>query len=602
MRHSLVRRTAIVAAGATLLLATPATARNGGDRSDRITVEVTYDAPDAHIGDGECADAQGACTLRAAVQEANADPGRTTIELGRGVHVLSLPNAGGDEEQAATGDLDVTSEIEILGSKATLDVGGIDRAFDVATDARLQVRGLTVVNGRVAGTGDPVEGSGGAFANAGSLHLDGVRLEGNVAEGPGASGGAVLNTGRLLVESSVLTGNSATRAGGAIEANAGTTTVSRSTLSNNTTGPTPGNGGALHLTGAGVVEVDRSDIVGNIASAEGGGLWNSGSGTMRVTRSDIEDNRASGDEATNGGGGLFNDGGQLTVERSSIVGNLADGAAGSGGGILNDQGDLVVSRTSIRHNASNRAGGGIESNIGTTQIIQSRLLDNATGAAPGNGGAFHITGAGEATVDRSSIERNTAASEGGGLWNGSGTMVVTRSVLLDNVAGGDGADNGGGAMFNNGGVLQIDRSWALGNVADGASGSGGGILNDQGEVSIDTSLIVANRSSRAGGGVEANVGSTSIVSSVLGFNSTGAAPGNGGAVHLTGAGDVTIDRTKVLLNAADAEGGGVWNSATGTTTVTRSLVTANRAPDGPDLFNDGGTFTVDGTSVPNSNG
>ena len=38
-----------------------------------ITVNSLADTPDALLNDGLCADANGACTLRAAIQQANAD-------------------------------------------------------------------------------------------------------------------------------------------------------------------------------------------------------------------------------------------------------------------------------------------------------------------------------------------------------------------------------------------------------------------------------------------------------------------------------------------------------------------------------------------------
>ena len=41
----------------------------------RFNVDVTMDAADVLPGDGKCADAAGNCTLRAAVQEANAFAG-----------------------------------------------------------------------------------------------------------------------------------------------------------------------------------------------------------------------------------------------------------------------------------------------------------------------------------------------------------------------------------------------------------------------------------------------------------------------------------------------------------------------------------------------
>ncbi|HKJ56246.1 MAG TPA: hypothetical protein VJ978_09695, partial [Nitriliruptoraceae bacterium] len=107
-----------------------------------------------------------------------------------------------------------------------------------------------------------------------------------------------------------------------------------------------------------------------------------------------------------------------------------------------------------------------------------------------------------------------------------------------------------------------------------------------------------NTSNRAGGGIEAVAGTTDLDRVDLSGNSTGAAPGNGGGLHLTGAGTVDITDSLVVTNTAAAEGGGLWNSATGTMTVGDTTISGNQAPVGPDVFNDGGVFTVDGAPVP----
>lgn len=46
-----------------------------------LAVNSTGDTPDANPGDGCCADASGNCTLRAAIQEANASAGRDTLQF-----------------------------------------------------------------------------------------------------------------------------------------------------------------------------------------------------------------------------------------------------------------------------------------------------------------------------------------------------------------------------------------------------------------------------------------------------------------------------------------------------------------------------------------
>lgn len=414
-------RTTSLAAGAaatalamSLLAAGPALAGDGSRGTGNRTVDVTTtkDTADRNPGDGVCADAWGACSLRAAVQHANASGGGTIV-LRKAVYALTITGPG--EDASATGDLDVLAGVRIDGNGATVDARGHDRVLDVVAGAALSLRDLTVTGGVAPGTGLP------------------------------ASGGGVRNAGTLEVDRSTIVRNSAARAGGGIEASPGSsTTVSRSTLSGNSTGAGPGNGGGLHLTGHGTVRVDRTAVTGNSAASEGGGLWNSGAGTMTVDRSTVAGNRASGVEATMGGGGLFQEAGPsgtLTVTRSEVTGNVADGAAGSGGGILNDQGTLVVERTLITGNSAVRAGGGIEANVGTTRLGRTDLVDNTTGNTPGNGGGLHLTGAGVVSIDRGSVIGNRAANDGGGLWNSpTGTMTVARTTIRGNTAVGEGDD------------------------------------------------------------------------------------------------------------------------------------------------------------------
>ncbi|MDQ3462326.1 MAG: CSLREA domain-containing protein, partial [Actinomycetota bacterium] len=97
------------ALGASLAVVSPAWAQSGP-----VEVTTTDDSVDATPGDGECADSSGECSLRAAIQEANAGGG-ATIRLADGAtYVLQI--AGASEDSAATGDLDVTSDIRIEGN------------------------------------------------------------------------------------------------------------------------------------------------------------------------------------------------------------------------------------------------------------------------------------------------------------------------------------------------------------------------------------------------------------------------------------------------------------------------------------------------------
>ncbi|MCB9461180.1 MAG: CSLREA domain-containing protein [Anaerolineaceae bacterium] len=97
-----------------------------------ITVNSTLDTVDANPGDGICADAIGNCTLRAAIMESNAFPLTQTIHVPAGTYLLTI--LGTDEDAAATGDLDITDEVLVIGDgqgESIIDGNDLDRVFHI---------------------------------------------------------------------------------------------------------------------------------------------------------------------------------------------------------------------------------------------------------------------------------------------------------------------------------------------------------------------------------------------------------------------------------------------------------------------------------------
>ena len=283
----------------------------------------------------------------------------------------------------------------------------------------------------------------------------------------------------------------------------------------NTITPNPGNGGGVHLSGTTSATIaDFSTISNNFAAQEGGGLWNN-MGTMDVSLSFMDGNIASGDDATDGGGAIFNNGGTLIVgNAATISNNVADGASGSGGAIFSTDGSVTISGAVIAFNRANRAGGAVEVIDGSISISGNyNISDNNAGvapavAAPGNGGALHISGTASATITGGTMNDNLAAREGGALWNSTGTMTVDGTTINGNDAQGAASDDGGGGIFNNGGTLMVQNGTMItGNTAMGTSGSGGGIFSTAGTVTITDATLTDNEASRAGGGIEAIDGS-----------------------------------------------------------------------------------------------
>src|SRR5690349_12945245 len=81
------RKLAITTVAAVTILVPPTTAQAV---AGRYQVDSTADDPDADPGDGRCTSAAGDCTLRAAVMEANANPG-STIVIPAGRYRLTIP-------------------------------------------------------------------------------------------------------------------------------------------------------------------------------------------------------------------------------------------------------------------------------------------------------------------------------------------------------------------------------------------------------------------------------------------------------------------------------------------------------------------------------
>ncbi|MDZ7734277.1 MAG: hypothetical protein U5R31_15435 [Acidimicrobiia bacterium] len=98
-----------------------------------LAVNDDGDRRDAVPGDGVCESVGGGdgCTLRAAVDEANAHPAIDEIAIEAGVGPV-LTRVGGDEDANATGDLDVRHDLHLAGTETTtVTATHEDRVLDV---------------------------------------------------------------------------------------------------------------------------------------------------------------------------------------------------------------------------------------------------------------------------------------------------------------------------------------------------------------------------------------------------------------------------------------------------------------------------------------
>jgi CSLREA domain-containing protein len=195
-----------------------------------FTVNTTVDAVDAHPGDGICEVTPGAgdCSLRAAVMEANADPGADTVALGDG-SVYRLTLLGADEDQSKTGDIDITDTLTMTG-RSIIDGGNNDRVLDAFAPFTLD--GATLTNGRAKASGANFSLGGDLRAQAATT-LTGVTIENGTSMG----GGGVYSTATLTVGFSTFATNHLTLLGStasAIQVAANVSVkISQSTFSGN---------------------------------------------------------------------------------------------------------------------------------------------------------------------------------------------------------------------------------------------------------------------------------------------------------------------------------------------------------------------------------
>jgi fibronectin-binding autotransporter adhesin len=536
------------------------------------------------------------------------DSGTLTVD-GSAVSGNSASNQGGGIFNIAI--LNVQNGSTLGGNKASDNGGGIyNDDSGVVT-----VEGSTIV----ANTATNGYGGGIATNGMGKVTVDGSAVSANSA---GISGGGIFNTQVLIVRNGSTVGgvsaaNFAADKGGGIY-NSANTTVSGSTVSANKAE----SGGGIYNTVT--LNIWNGSTVGGAgagnSATDGGGIYNTG--TTRVADSTVNANEA------NNGGGIYNTG-TLDLQSDSIIGEAGAGnqATEYGGGIYNESGTVTLSGCKVSANQAENGGGGIYS-IGWLTIQNGSTIgeSGASNHAELGGG---VVNAGIMTLIDSSISANTADSQGGGVYS-YGTLNITASAI-GGVGGGNQvigiAGNGGGIYNADRGVVTLDSSTVSANRATGLGGgiyneetlnvqngsfigeaglpnaasSGGGICNSAGTATVDGSTVSANEAFNIRGG---GIYNQAIL--VVQNGSTIGGPGGGNTAIFDGGGifnDVdgtaTVDGSTVSANEADYTGGGITNN--GTLNVQNGSLIGeaglpNAAEKGGGIFNLR-TTTVDGSTI-----
>ncbi len=540
-----------------------------------LTVNANTDAVDALPGDGVCETATGnaICTLRAAVLEANAHLGADTIILPTGTYTLTI--GGSDEEQSATGDLDITNALTISGNSAQdtiLTAEGLgDRVIDIKDSAtEVTISGVMIVGGLTNENGGGIKSAAHLkLSNSSVLHsqaafgggiysLAQVDLYNDIIMlNTAYSAGGGIYADHLVMDTSAINTNSSASGGGIYLADNSTARIDNSIIRWNSAN----DGGGIYLV-SGELDMVSVHLGANESANEGGAIFNATDGRITTSRAIVDNN--SSDFL---GGGIFNQG-RITMDGSMIVGNQAN----SGGGVYADlNGSVFLSNMSIGSNTA--VGGGGISNAAQLEIRSSEIYSNT---APEGAGIYNY---GQLNLFDVSISSNT----GNGLLNHG--SIIGESVRIKT--------NTDSGLIIPEGTVDLTNSIIAGN-------QGGGIrcstwLYTQCHLNLKDSTISGNHASANGGGLF-NQGTVLIESSTISENLSGL---NGGGIYNEA--NLSIENSTINGNTAFQDGGGIYDAGNVSTYIFNSTVTDNTSSfTGQEGYLGGGIYIETNVYIANS--
>ncbi|RLA39915.1 MAG: hypothetical protein DRR06_03925 [Gammaproteobacteria bacterium] len=232
------------------------------------TYNVTKEADSA---DGSC-DAID-CSLREAVIAANAHAGRDEIIVPAGLYTLTV--LGLSEDASATGDLDITDDLDIYGedptSRPVVSANHESRVFEII-DADVLISGISIIDGGKTG----FEEHSGIRVTDSVLGLDNCIISSNRA----ASGaGLFSNNSSVFIRSCTFSSNFSSSIGGGIALLDSSLEIVNSTFNKNF----GHQGGAAIYNSSSEVKISNSTFADNIANFSAGGALNAAlSGTVNT--------------------------------------------------------------------------------------------------------------------------------------------------------------------------------------------------------------------------------------------------------------------------------------------------------------------------------
>ena len=450
------------------------------------------------------------CSLREAVIAANNRSGPDTIRLGRGRYELTRPAP--DENEARTGDLDISGNVTITGAgpnKTVIDANRNDRIFHISSNVEGKISDLAVKGGAVV-VDEAQEQGGGGLLNLGRITLARTLFEDNQARVE-ARGAAISSEGRLVIKNSRITNNLARGdgRGGGIDYTGGRLVMRNSRVDHNKAAGSFG-AGLYSDNSTGRLFDSKVDHNRLPSACCGGGVYAGEFSSFEAVNSSFNSNFVDGCC----GSGLMADNAEVLLRRSEIRGNLVEGCCG--GGVMAQDDSMVVLRDTLL--AENRArgccaGGLVIQSGSSAKLVNSRVLNNKVPEGCCAGGLLN-QGA-NLTLIGTLVRGNQSLTGGGGgimLQSSATGLVMKKSTVARNSTLGD----GGGIRVSENASLDITNSTISGNSAGAL---GGGIWEDStAGMTLTHVTITKNEAEGPGGGISTNGGTWSILGSIVANN------------------------------------------------------------------------------------
>ena len=484
-----------------------------------FTVDDTGDAGDASAGNGVCATAGAVCTLRAAIEEANALGGADVIEFSIGSGQVTISPATALPLLNSEITIDGTSQpgyssspiVKIDGTTA----GGSENGIEIdGSGDNVTISGLVITNWG----GEGITTQNGITDLSITKNYIGVDFDGSTSAGN--STGVFLfwcvdcTVGGSAANRNVISGNSSRN-------------VEVDRLSTNM--EVSGNYIGINAAGTAAVTGDSTGV-----------LWEVDSGTLGGTTADKR-NVISG----NGGSGVWISG---NADGGTIAGNYiglnaaGDAAVGNVNGIYSTEntgsdsytigGATLASRNVISGNTSNAI---YLNGTGIFSIQNNYIGPNAAGDdnVANSGSGIRVSGTETITIDSNIISGNSTY----GIYKTSSTDggSITNNYIGPAPSGGSSMGNSSHGIYNTGGSLTIGTN-GNGNVISGNSGYGIYLSGTDADGTTIKSNLIGVNATEAGGMYNATygIGIVSTQNVVIGGTTSG--DGNTVGVTTDGAG------------------------------------------------------------------